>query len=495
MPAPIAAPAAATANTGPALPAATLSKGDVTATPGFNTTPAEVAAAEKAGFTPTATQPASLSPTVLSDSNIRDTVIPGLTTKASTLSPTPTTLAPPPTTDDQSQSPDSSSGSKYGVDPSDLDYGDIYEKVFGSENAQPQDADTTQALSTLRALGSGSDSAFATQIATLASQFQTNSQLLANSQSGATGKESNFLLAGNKGNAFRTSTGPAAMAALRNGQVNALADFQTKENNSIAKIRDAQGKSDYATMQKEMQVLDKVQSEKKALAGKISDELLASNKALATSRAKVTKDNAIADVFTSGITDPKSIMDAVNTDKSGNDTGLNVTLSDVNSALDDLSNGDTKGLTGSVGEYYSMKAAGTLPSSIKSLPDTDQLKAFIDLEKTSTSKTAATKPLYTTTKGQPVTKSDIEAGVEKLDASKDSSGYVDPKVYQAMYQYWEDQGLPPEDFVKNYPPKYYIDPTDTTLPSYLRPTAAKTSSASSLTLPSSLQNASSTPAS
>lgn len=473
--APIAAKAA-----GPTLPAATLSNGTLTATPTFNTTPAEVDAAEKSGFSPVSPA-ATVSPTVLSDSNIRDNVIPDLNSKSSTLTPTPTTLAPAPANGDASgssggTSDGSGSSNQYGVDPSNLDYNSIYDKVFGSVNSQPQDDETANSLNTLKALGTSNDAAFSNQVATIYGQYDTLTKALTSAQTNSSDKETNFLLAGKGGNAFRTSTGNSIMQSLHNGQISALADLQTKENNAIAKVKDAQAKSDFATMQKEMQVLDKMQTEKKSLANKISTQLLAANQKIAASKLKVTKDNAIADALTSGKTAPLDIMKAVNTDENGGDTGLNVTLSDVNSVLNDISNGDTKGLTGAVGEYYSMKAAGTLPSSIKSLPEGEQLKSFIELEKASTSKTAsASKPLYTTVKGTPVTKTDIEAGVEKLDSAKGDDGYADPKVYEAMYKYWEDQGLPPEDFLKNYPPKYYIDPTDTSLPAYLRPTATKAS--------------------
>ena len=250
--------------------------------------------------------------------------------------------------------------------------------------------------------------------------------------------------------------------------INNLGMLQAKENSAIASIQTAMNASDYKTAQSKIAELDKVRTDKQNLAEKITQDLITQNQKINTAKAQSVKDNAIATLFTSGITDPTKILQKA-------DPSLGITSKDIKSFLSTASGGNIAGLTGNTKNFYALKEAGALPSSIKSLPESEQLKAFLELEKTSTAKTAETKPLYTSAKGVAITKNDIADGVQKLDESKSGGKYADPKLYQAMYTQWEEAGLSPQDFIKNYPPKYYLDPTDTTLPSYLSPGKAPSS--------------------
>lgn len=466
--------------TNPAAPG-TLSKGGMVATPTATTTPAQYAAAKAGGWSPpvsggagyvdsTGTYVSSAntsSPTVFSDSNIRDNVIPGLNDKANGLAVTPTnmdTISDPKGTGEDTT--DDTEGNKYGVDSSDLNYSDIYNKVFGTENAKPEDPDVTRTLSTLEAMKKSNDSAFAGQVATIQSQFATNQGLLQDAQNSATRTVNNQLL---KTGAYRTSAASGIPLALRTNQIAALASLQDKENDAISRVKTAQTNSDYKTMHDEMTVLDKVRADKKALATKISGELLSENEKISKQKTQSTIDNAVADAFASGKIDPNDILSEVS------DKGLNVTAADITRSLNNIAkaNGmDLVGLSGNVKNYFALKDSGALPSTIKALPEDQQLKAYLDMEKSSSTKTAsATKPLYTTIDGTAITKNDIQLGEENLYSSRDTDGYVDSKLYLAMYNYWEEAGLPPAEFIKQYPPNLHLNPSDTSIPTYLRPTS------------------------
>jgi hypothetical protein len=52
---------------------------------------------------------------------------------------------------------------------------------------------------------------------------------------------------------------------------------------------------------------------------------------------------------------------------------------------------------------------------------------------------------------------------------------VDPGLYQSLANYWTSKGLQVKNFVKEFPPAKYINPTDNkTLPSYLQNTTKQT---------------------
>lgn len=74
-----------------------------------------------------------------------------------------------------------------------------------------------------------------------------------------------------------------------------------------------------------------------------------------------------------------------------------------------------------------------------------------------------------------ITKEQIAIGEQKLDASKGPDHYVDPYVYQQAYDDWTKKGGTTAKFLTTYPPKNYVNPKATNLPSYLMPTKAAAS--------------------
>lgn len=67
------------------------------------------------------------------------------------------------------------------------------------------------------------------------------------------------------------------------------------------------------------------------------------------------------------------------------------------------------------------------------------------------------------------TKQDYSADASALEQSRGSDGWVDPTVYQKLYDAWVVNGGKIADFVKTYPPEQYVNPANDWLPPYLRP--------------------------
>lgn len=58
---------------------------------------------------------------------------------------------------------------------------------------------------------------------------------------------------------------------------------------------------------------------------------------------------------------------------------------------------------------------------------------------------------------------------QALEASRGADHYVDPNVYLQLYQAWVAAGGLQKDFLTKYPPKGYVNPANTFLPTYLMP--------------------------
>lgn len=423
---------------------------------------AGVAKANPQNTPTTAAENATASPTVVTDANIRENTIPAVQSAAQAAT-TPAPNGPAALAANQGkngQSPTQNGTPANQSNPEEnagTDYEAIYDKILGNENAKPTDQNTQAELGLINGAKSNVDQTYNAQIGSIQAQYNQQASMIAQSQQSTNAKENALFARGG----FSSSTIAPLLSSVNRGFLQDMATLTDKENTAVASINTAISKNDYQSAQDQLAVLEKVQSDRSSLAQKVTDSLITQNQTSQKQIQQSETDNQIANVFSSGITDPNDILKQINSN------GGNVTLAQINTALKTLStNGDIAGLTGSVKNFYELKANGGLPSSISSLPADQQLKAFLDLDKT----TAATKPLYTTTDGADITSNDISSGVQALEASIPSgSQYADPTVYEAMYDKWVNAGLDPQAFLKNYPPQYYIDPSDTSLPSYLQP--------------------------
>lgn len=106
-------------------------------------------------------------------------------------------------------------------------------------------------------------------------------------------------------------------------------------------------------------------------------------------------------------------------------------------------------------------------SFISKDPDTGELS----MEKMYTGgKAAPSKNSGAVTSGNlTLSSQDIASGVSALESSRGEDGYVNSETYQQMYNMWTQGGGLPQDFVKTYPPEYYANPRDRSLPNILRP--------------------------
>jgi len=68
------------------------------------------------------------------------------------------------------------------------------------------------------------------------------------------------------------------------------------------------------------------------------------------------------------------------------------------------------------------------------------------------------------------TRQDYAEDANALEQSRGDDGWVDPGVYQQLYEAWVGNGGVITDFISKFPPKSYVNPANTTLPPALRNT-------------------------
>lgn len=68
-----------------------------------------------------------------------------------------------------------------------------------------------------------------------------------------------------------------------------------------------------------------------------------------------------------------------------------------------------------------------------------------------------------------------------INGTRGADGYADPAAYKQAFDAWVGDGYQAKDFVKNYPPKDFVDPTNDWLPKYLSSKTSTKSTSSDIT--------------
>ncbi len=214
----------------------------------------------------------------------------------------------------------------------------------------------------------------------------------------------------------------------------------------------------------------------------------AQKKKEADTKAKIqaSRDSAIAGILKQGVTDPVKILDFLNYKEDGTPTGGDFTAKEVADTVKSLApEGNIKSLSGETRNYFILKdIPGALPKSITSLPEDQQLTAYLKLQKTMAKAASTTKspnPKPTDPSKAPTTV--ISKMTQFLSSIMGEDNYIDPHEYQNQYNSWIQSGYSADSFLKNFPPDRYVNPShdwdyEAYLPQYLRPKKGKASSTS-----------------
>ena len=174
---------------------------------------------------------------------------------------------------------------------------------------------------------------------------------------------------------------------------------------------------------------------------------------IAEQKEKVSRQFAIADLFQQGITDPGLILDAINFDEEGEQIG-DVTLEEITAVTDELAAKDD--LTGTSAEFRTFK---------QFQPDGD----FNDFLRFKRQIAAAGREGRGTRGidiggGTEIPEENLQEVIGVLNENRGDDGFVDPFVYEEVFDQWLDLGGTVSKFVKQFPPKDYVNPEATNLP-------------------------------
>jgi hypothetical protein len=168
-------------------------------------------------------------------------------------------------------------------------------------------------------------------------------------------------------------------------QANArLAEITRQEQVAIAAAREAYTTGKWTNFNKQIDLLEKQREEKMALLKDYNDKLATQMNDLREKEIQSTRDSAIANLMQQGITDPLEMIDYLNFTQDGQKVG-DFTIKEVTDSLTSLSkvtNTSVDKLTGDSRNFFALKAIpNALPSSITSLPESQQLGAYLQWNK------------------------------------------------------------------------------------------------------------------
>lgn len=114
-----------------------------------------------------------------------------------------------------------------------------------------------------------------------------------------------------------------------------LSELAATTQSLVMQAKQAADSGKFEMLNKYMAELDKKREEQSKVAEELAKAKIAQDKLLRERQASVSRDSAIGDLLSQGITDPKQILDLMNFDKQGNLIG-DTTSEDVNKAIKNL---------------------------------------------------------------------------------------------------------------------------------------------------------------
>ncbi|MES2060212.1 MAG: hypothetical protein V4438_04245 [Patescibacteria group bacterium] len=384
------------------------------------------------------------SPTVMTDANVRESTIPNLNAKATTLLAPPVVPVNPNNGDNYGVVGGNGSPNYTNADGS-VNYDSLYATLQGS--APVNDANTAGELSLLRGLQTSNDAEYNSTVEAIKSNYTNKEATLKEMQDNQTkGIENSLLLAGSSRYAPISSAG--VLSLKQKSDIESLTQLQNEENSLIAQARSAKTSKDYQALSEAMKGIEANQKVKNDLATKISEGIAADNKKARDQQIQASRDGAVADLLQQGVTDPAELLTSLNYDNTGKLVG-DFTAKEISDTLGAIAKnnglGDMKNLTGEVKNFQILKEHGALPDGIDSLPPEQQLAAylkFIKPGKVLGAPSAGKKVSMTEAKNNSWPLSTV--GMSETDILNSLQSETAPKWFVEKLQGQEQQSLQPQ---------------------------------------------------
>lgn len=286
-----------------------------------------------------------IEPTVISDTTIRDKVIPEINSKINRYAET-------------GQYYDAN-GNKFNAngsiaDDNGTDSTDPRQKQIDDLKSSASDDDAT-INNTLDNLMKQTDRDTASQISAIKNQNEVRKTALAEiNKRNEMATDTALLLGGSS--RYSTSSNDIS-GAQRTAGVMALAQLDAQEQSAIAEAKNAKSEKNYKIASLKLQRVEDLRKEKIAQATKLADELAKENNTMRENMIKQSRESAIADLFMQGITDPAEMLNYLKE----TDYASDINLKDIKDTLDIIDPAQNlKGLSSDYQTYKAMQKAGEI---------------------------------------------------------------------------------------------------------------------------------------
>lgn len=266
--------------------------------------------------------------------------------------------------------------------------------IPGTTLTSTGDTSVDNTLSQMDTLQKQMDATSAASISLIKSQYQDliNKQQDANTRQQASINQS--LLMGGSSRYAQISSAGVVNTQVSYG-INQISDLQNKENAAVLAIQQAQQANKMKMLDMQLNIYDKVRQEKIAATQKLNDVLAKQTEEANAQQAQAKKDQAIIDIFQSGITDPGKVFEELKKNGDTTTTAKDVTNTLALIAKNTGAGSDLTKAQNALEAFAQLSnIPGGLPKDILALPSkAEQLFAFMKQYNTSSATgTAAGKP-------------------------------------------------------------------------------------------------------
>jgi len=179
-----------------------------------------------------------------------------------------------------------------------------------------------------------------------------------------------------------------------------LSELNSQEQSELANAKEAIRTGKFTELYKSMDAMEKVRAMKKEALEEYNKSVGDVLKKTEEAKKQATKDTIIAQMMSQGVTDPIELLTALN------EGGMTINAEDLAKTMKNLTGTtDTSKLTGDTKNFYLLKNSDNLPESITSLPEGQQLFAYINM-----TNEAERKKTVTGTKANPITMAEAKSG-------------------------------------------------------------------------------------
>jgi hypothetical protein len=328
----------------------------------------------------------TFTPTVLSDTNIRQNVIPDLQSRANNLYGTPSPYQTTPTGErvTTTGAPKAPTTGEVTGEPN--AYDDIYKQFQGAlgetptAQEDPLDSEYNQLQEDVfkRMEQEVSEAAKRSEAGVLEAYSRRKRDLAilqgeAGAQKAGLGQ---FLFSSGASRYGTVGSTSSLVTSTERGLMNELNDLRFDEQEAINKVRDAQKDGDWRVMQARLDYAENVRAEKEKRRDEFNKAQREQNEKIAERRMEVERDLAVASVFNALGPDVAhgDILSFLN------EEGIEITAEELAKSAKNIV-GDVKSpveqLTGESRNFFLLKEMGALPTNITSLPEDKQLFAYL----------------------------------------------------------------------------------------------------------------------